>query len=227
MTPKRILLLSGSPKGTGSTSYAFLKYLQTRLTENEIESEIVILHHLLRKPEELEKFLSSINEVDYLILAAPLYIDTLPAHVLEVMSQIANYRKAGPCKKNPKFIGIVNSGFPEAHQNNLALDILNRFVSEADFVWMGGIPYGGGAMIGGTPLNESGRRSRYARITMDYLAKSLIAGKGVPEEAIKNASKMIIPTWVFFRFSKFGWKRRAKAYAAQDSLDAQPYLRAS
>lgn len=219
----KLLFLSGSPKGTKGTSYAFLEYLNTKLAEHNLTGKIVMLHRLLRESEELDEVLASIDEMEYIIISAPLYVDTLPAHVLEAISQIANYRKAGTYKRSPKFIGIVNSGFPEAHQNDLALNILKRFAVEVGFEWMGGIPFGGGAMIGGTPLDKAGGRGRFARLVIESLAKSLIDGTGVSEETIEIANKKVIPTWLYVRMSKMGWKKWAKSYGMEKNLDAQPY----
>lgn len=89
---KNALLLVGSPKGKNSSSKSLGSYLLTRIAERDILTKTIYLYSALsRKKKEID-FLKEIEEADLIILAAPLYIDTLPAKVIKALALIAKDR---------------------------------------------------------------------------------------------------------------------------------------
>ena len=160
------------------------------------------------------------------MLAAPFYVDCLPAPVIRVMELIVNHRQKQTRTKKPPFVAIINSGFPEPDQNLLALDICRVFARDADFEWVGGLPLGGGASIGGADLDAVGGRARHARPALSIMAKALSNGDDVPQEAIVKIRKAIIPRRLYIMVSHKGWNQVAKRNGVSDQLARRPYLRA-
>jgi len=83
--------------------------------------------------------LSEINSTDLLIIASPLYVDSLPAALIRAMELINLQRTSIPVTKNPMLLSLIDSGFPEVVHNNTALSILQRFAEESGFQWAGGL----------------------------------------------------------------------------------------
>ncbi len=220
---KRALLIVGSPKQERSTSYALLSYLEKYLNKHGIETETSFVLKLLHESDGIDRIIASINNSDFVILAAPLYVDLLPAPVILMMEKIAG-KRTSTSEHQPMFIAIINSGFPEAHQNRLAIEFCKMFAKKVGFLWGGGLPFGGGAAINGESLEQAGSRARFARPAMELLAKSLADGMGVPDKAVELISKPIIPKFLYARVANRSWVSQAKEYGMHKQLDARPYL---
>lgn len=217
------LLLSGSPRGKKSTSYVTLEYLQRQLEERGHLSELFVLSNASKDEAILKRIRASIISANHVVLAAPLYVDSLPSHVIEFLEKIVSGRNSMSLQNTPKFTAIINSGFPEASQNILALEICKQFSREAQFEWMGGLPFGGGAAIDGTPLELSGFRGRHVRPAIELLADAISNNEVVPESAIELMNKPVIPKRLYIMASQSRWKRIAKRNNVDD-LSLQPYM---
>lgn len=218
-----VLLLSGSPKEKKSTSYSLLQYLSDALEHKGIKSEILMLHVVSRNGSQIEELTRGLDTVGYVILAAPLYVDSLPGHVVDVFSKIAKIRGSVSERSTPRFSAILNCGFPEAHQNDLALEICKQFSRATGLQWMGGISYPGGPTIDGTPLAESGFRGRLARPSMDCLADLIARGEAAIGDCTESISKLVLPRRLYVMASQMRWKRLARANSVAKRLDDRPY----
>ncbi|MHA1613482.1 MAG: hypothetical protein ACTSW7_05850 [Candidatus Thorarchaeota archaeon] len=224
MSATNFLLLSGSPRGKKSTSYSLLEYLKAQLESHGKSCELSTAHKILRNEIDFENFSNLLDSADYLIVTMPLYVDSLPSHVIDIFTRLLKRRSSDSSKDNPKFLAIVNSGFPEQHQNLLALNICQQFAQEADLDWIGGIPFGGGAIIGGSPLELSGGRGRHARAAMEILAKTLSEDGEVPNECISRINKQVIPKRMYMTMGNIRWRMESGANKVRDRLNDQPYL---
>ncbi len=224
MSTVNFLLLSGSPRGKTSTSYSLLRYLKTQLENLGKSCELSIAHKIMRKEADFENFSNLLDSADYLIVTMPLYVDSLPSHVIETFTRLLKTRRNNSFKGTPKFLAIVNSGFPEQHQNLLALNICQQFAQEANLDWIGGIPFGGGAIIGGTPLDSSGGRGKQARFAMEILAEALSEDKEIPEECISRINKLIIPKRIYMMMGNIRWRKQSGSNKVRDRLNDQPFL---
>ncbi len=96
--------------------------------------------------------LSAVDGARIIVLASPLYIDSVPAPVIRAMELIRDHRAHSPAPNEQRLLTIVNSGFPEVRHNFIALEIYKRFAVEAGFTWAGGLALGMGEAIAGEPL---------------------------------------------------------------------------
>ncbi len=222
-TKKRILLLNGSPKANGGTSGSMTVYLQKLLQERGCIAEILRVKQAIASPEGIGKLLSKTAAADILVLAFPLYIDSLPYPVIKVLELIAAQRNASaPCKKQ-QFLAISNSGFPEAHQNETALAICRRFAKEADREWIGGLALGGGQAIDGRPLEKTGWLVRNIKKSLDLVADVLVEGHPLPPEAVRLMSKLVVPKWFYLWMGEAGGKHKAKRNEVWEKINNRPY----
>jgi len=221
---RRGLLLVGSPRTRKSTSNALGEYLFERLSAQSIETETVYLYHVLRSPEKMQALLEAVDAADLVTLAFPLYVDSLPAPVIEALERMAGHRQGRESNRRQLFTAIANSGFPEAQHNATALAICATFSRQAGFEWAGSLALGGGEMVGGVSLVEGGGKTARIRKALDIAAAALVKGQAVPKEAQDVLAKPLMPHWAYRLMAGFGWKQRAKPYGAGKLLKRQPYL---
>jgi len=214
----RALLLVGSPRGSKSTSKALGTYLLDKLRSGGFETADLHIQTSMRSEESQARLLELVGAGDLLVLAFPLYIDSLPATVIEALELLAKQRKSIAPSKTQRLAVIVNNGFPEATQNSTALAICKRFAVETGIEWAGGLGLGGGGPIEGKPLEDAGFVARNVRKSLDMAARDLLEGKAVSEEATKLMAKPLIPKWLYLIAANYGWKKQAKACGTQDKL---------
>ncbi len=222
MIPYRVLLLIGSPKAARSTSGALGSYLARRLQERGLLTRKIRIRSALRSESGLESLLEAVDRTDILILAFPLYVDSLPAPVIRAMERIA-HRRSRTGGTRAGMVALVNCGFPEARHNETALEICCTFASEAHFNWLGGLSVGGGGAINGKPLEKLGAMGRNIRRALDLAAAALAEGKAIPPEALELMSRPLVPGWIYTLVGSIGWIREARRSGVLMKLNARPY----
>lgn len=219
---QQAVLLVGSPRTKKSTSYALGSYLLEKLSDEGIETRTIYIHTSLRSPERLATLLKTVKTADLVVLAFPLYVDSLPAPTIEALERIAASRNGAQTPQ--RFAAIANCGFPEAHHNATALAICETFAHSAGFHWAGSLALGGGeGMVHGTPLNEMDGRAIPLKKALTLAAEALINGENIPSEAQVMWDKPFIPNWLYRLIGKLGWQKQAKKYNAQKNLKRRTY----
>ena len=77
----------------------------------------------MRTEERTGELLAAVDRADLVILAFPLYVDSLPYLVTQALEQIAARRAGETDIRRPLFLAIANCGFPEVRHNATALAI--------------------------------------------------------------------------------------------------------
>ena len=221
---RRALLLVGSPKTRKSTSNSLGTYLFEQLGAQSIQTETIYLHTVLRSPEKMQALLDAVGAADLVMLAFPLYVDTLPAPVIEALERITAHREGHDRTHRQLFAAIANCGFPEAFQCNTALANCDRFAQESGFTWAGGMALGAGHMLDGVPLAEGGGMTLMMRQNLELAAKALAQGQAIPQAARDGLAKPVIPHWIYRLSGWWRWHQKAKANGAKKLLKRQPYL---
>ena len=135
----KILILNGSPKKKSSTSKFLGKMAGALLTGCKIQ------YASLRWESEYPKILQSLKDIDALILAAPLYVDGIPSHVLEFLLQAEEFCMKHSCHF---FVyAISNNGFIEGTHNKSHLRMYECWCRRTGLIWGGGVGIGGGEMF--------------------------------------------------------------------------------
>ena len=220
---QHILLLVGSPRRKHSNSLSLGAYLLDRLSERGCEVSTVFITKALKKNGRIQEMLEAVDRADILIFSSPLYVDSLPALVVQALEVIAEHRSKSEHLKKQRMAAILNCGFPESNQNNTACAIFSRFAYETGYEWAGCLKLGGGEFIGRKPLEKCGRILRNARKALDIAAVALAAGNPVPDEAARLMAKQLIPTWLYLIIGTHWFKRTAKKNEVADKLLDKPY----
>jgi multimeric flavodoxin WrbA len=221
---RRALLLVGSPKTRKSTSNSLGEYLFEQLGAQSIETETIYLHTVLHSPAKMEVLLDAVDAADLVTLAFPLYVDSLPAPVIEALERIAAHRQRRHPSQRQLFTAIANCGFPEAHHCTTALAIGATFARQAGFEWAGALALGGGGMVSGFPLAEGGGKTILMRKSLELAAEGLAQGQAIPLTAREGLAKPIIPHWLYWLVALQRWYLDAKEYGVLTQLLRKPYL---
>ena len=99
----------------------------------------------LRTPADFPAILEALRTADKVIFVTPLYVDSLPSHVLPFLQKMEIF-----CRENRlrlKVYAIANNGFIEGRQNEPLMQVLENFCARSGLTWCGGIGIGGGVML--------------------------------------------------------------------------------
>ena len=141
----RICLINASPRAKGSTSEMLSGYLLPML-----EGHQVTRLHVAGVTEELPE---QLRGCDALVLLFPLYADSFPSHVVRLLEQLY----AADPGANVRFYAVINNGFYEGKQCEVAVRQLRLFARAAGLVWGQAICVGAGELhrsLQGIPLGK-------------------------------------------------------------------------
>jgi multimeric flavodoxin WrbA len=225
--PRNVLLLIGSPRGERSNSHAIGKFLVDKLEEKGLVSEEAFVTHLVNSREGTEKLLKSVDNADIIVLATPLYVDSLPSPTIKAMELIHEHQKAMFPTKSQMLVAIINSGFPEKEQMDIALKIIRNFTQASNFKWGGGIRVGWGMALNSEPLNGKKGMTRKLTAGLSLAAVNLSEGQPMSEKAEELASTLFFPLFVAKSMSRLfgnrGWNKLAKENNANAKMYDRPY----
>lgn len=193
----KISILNGSPKSGKSTSGLLIKYLLQEIGECNAQA----FKYSLQTTE-----LTKIANSDVLVLVFPLYVDSIPSQLLQLL---INLEKLKDLNHDMMVYCIVNNGFFEGTQNYIAIQQLKNWCAAANLNWGQGIGVGAGEMLPFTanvPLKHGPNKNiGYA---ISNLATNLLNKKS-------GEDKFVSPNWPRFLWkiqsTKFFWMPHAKS----------------
>lgn len=219
--PRSALMLVGSPRGAASVSASLAGHLAGLLAQKGLAvATESIPHHQTRDPG-WHALGAAVREADVVALAAPLYVDSMPGLVMDALEAVARNGARGA--NRPRFLAMVNSGFPEAVHSDTALAIYRRFADEAGLDWIGGFAIGGGGMLAGKPIAELGSRGHNVQRAFALAADAIVAGHRLPAEAMELVRRPVIPAALYRFFGDWGFRREAGQHGTRARLDERPY----
>ena len=196
----KIALINGSPKVNNSASkllLADLKRILTARTSNSPIEENEILEIDMHNTVVSTEALKMLHDSDTWVIACPLYVDGIPAHLLSCLVQLET------CDWTDcpiRIHGIVNCGFYEGIQAEFALDILQNWSAKTGLTWGGGIGVGGGGALAQVP-----------RAPIEKALRAM-AGKILRREAQENNYVSVaFPRFLYKMAAQMGWRQMIKA----------------
>jgi len=185
----KISLINGSQKTGESNTKLILERLQSLINQSH---EINIYNCGLKQltDEMFDKIISD----DVIILMFPLFVHSLPSNTLRMLIELENNIKRQQ-KKDLIIYTIVNNGFYEGKQNNIAFEIIQNWCEQTGVKFGGGIGQGAGEMLGRTkdlPKNRD-------------LFKNLTCALQTMTENIKTKQPMEIQ-YLSPNFPRFLWR---------------------
>lgn len=132
-----ISIINGSPKMGKSTSALMIEYFLTEIKQQDVEV------YNINQSTLSEEQISKIQNSNALIFAFPLYIDSIPAHLLR---ELLILEQKGFKGKDIKVYCIVNNGFYEGTQNHIAIEQMKLWCKAVNLTWGQAIGTGAGEM---------------------------------------------------------------------------------
>ncbi|WMJ88156.1 NAD(P)H-dependent oxidoreductase [Anaerocolumna sp. MB42-C2] len=217
----KIALINGSPKINNSASRYLLSEIKNLIKDirrdlNEtFDKNFEIKEFNIHKPEIDEKELKQLYQCNILIFAFPLYVDSIPSHLLNVLTILENYYSLNG-GKNTIVYTLVNSGFYEGNQNKIAIEIMQNWTYKSRLTWGQGIGIGSGGMLLSLTNIPSGRgpKKNLSR-ALESFTKEILSNQS---ETIPTSNKttdnlyinMNIPRFAYIQAAHFGFRMSAK-----------------
>ena len=156
----KITMICGSPRKKHSTSL----YLLNALTEM-LESGNEIKLYDAWNADAAQPILEGLSDSGALVIACPLYVDSLPSNLLEVLAGLEKGLREATWARAAKVYLLVNNGFYDAIQNRIAIDQLWKWCDRCGLQRGSAIGIGAGGMIqmfpvGKGPFTELGKAFR-------------------------------------------------------------------
>lgn len=199
----KVALINASPRGKISTSNRILKEVRAMLPEDTDIAEIHA-HKETLTDEQRGNMMAS----DIWVFANPLYIDSLPGHLLAVLEELESACREHQNQRH-KVYALVNCGFHEAGQTEPAIRVYQNWCRRAGLEWCGAVGIGGGGAIGFMPAEMPFDAGPLKAI---YNALVQIAGFIKTGSAMENTSVSFgLPRFLYILFAHYGWRKAIRA----------------
>jgi len=194
-----VALINASPKIKGSASGILLNDLKACLGAKVDIEEIC-----LRTSKITAEIIEKLKKADTWVVAFPLYVDTLPSHLIACLKQL---EKMTWKNKNLNVYGIANCGFYEGNQAEPALNVLKNWCAKAGCAYKGSLGIGGGGAIA-VSENMSGQVGLRANIfkAMKKFAERIVKKEG---ETNKYAT-VAFPRFIYKIAAQNSWRKMIK-----------------
>ena len=134
----KTVFINASPKKKFSASAYFVSVQKCFVKGRKIKET-------LRNKKDHDRILGILENGDAIVFCLPLYVDSLPSHVLSFLKDMEVV-----CKEKQLELSIYvisNNGFIEGIQSEALLQVFRNFCTRSNLVWGGGIGVGGGVML--------------------------------------------------------------------------------
>ena len=135
----KIALLNGSPRAKSVSGFV-LNTLKTKLDGKADFIEFNLYKNPLNKTDAAE-----IAACDKIVIAAPLYVDALPSHVVQALVCIEE--NTVKRQHSPEVFAVSNGGFLESTNNRFSFSIISNWCAKCGFRWMYGLGIGSGERL--------------------------------------------------------------------------------
>ena len=223
MNGKKALLLVGSPRGLASVSHSLGDHLLSLLEQRGLATKKLLLYPALNDEKKMSELLSAVDACSLLVAAFPLYVDHLPAPVIDLLQRVVERRQGQQAAPTQALAAIVNCGFPETAHCRPAREIIGIFAKQTGFRFLGCLALGMGGAIGNRPLAKAGGMVRHQVKALQKAADFLGKGEEIPTEVIDLMGKAMMPRWFYNWMADRGWKRSARKFKVSKCLRDKPY----
>ncbi|SPF51745.1 Flavodoxin-like protein [Candidatus Desulfosporosinus infrequens] len=217
--PKRVVLISSSPKVSEESTSGLLTTRQEKLmkTEGLDVHRLDVRQSLMKRRTEAD--FEAMLHADALVFTFPLYVFCLPGILMRFLQDYY----AHWTQRQDGIYAVVNCGFPEANINQEAIRVIESFSRKTQNIFRFGVMIGGGGML----LGAQG--TPFVRKIMSELDKafSLMVEDIIQsrKDAVENISIAVnFPRKLYFFMGNKGWVSMAKTNGLKKKdLFCKPY----
>ncbi|MCM1158891.1 MAG: hypothetical protein NC300_10330 [Bacteroidales bacterium] len=145
----------------------------------------------LRNQSDHQRILNELSDTDTVVFCLPLYVDSVPSHVLPFLKEMELF-----CKEHGiqlKLYSISNNGFIEGKQSEPLLRVFQNFCARSNLEWGGGIGIGGGVMLNVTRIVFI---IQIGLLCLNILLNGIQSGNFLPVDAFANFVEQAL--WILF-----------------------------
>lgn len=179
---ERLLILNASPRAPQAHSRIYARMLADAWKGSALCQEV--------RPGCHSAIRQAIGEADALVLVFPLYADSLPVPLLRLFKEL---EACPPCRR-PAVSVVVNCGFLEPFQNDIAVEMVRLFCRRNGYPFAAALEIASGEAILDTPFRFLAGRA------LRRLARAIRRG----ERRVFRVT-MPLPKRVFLRASTAYW----------------------
>ena len=218
----KLTVYNGSPRYKKSTTDIILSSFLKGFRENEANTYEIA--YLVRSKDSI-KFIEMFDKAEIVLLAFPLYHDSMPAIVKTFIESLKPF-----CgnKDNPDIGFSVHSGFPEAHHSRYVEHYLKKLSKRLGSKYIGTIIKGNMHRLDEQPTFIS------KKFLENYYALGKVFGKtgkfdqNILEKLAKPEKFNGFMLWMLKLFYKtslpnFGWDKKLKKSGTFEKRYAKPY----
>jgi hypothetical protein len=217
------LLLVGSPRKHGGTSELLGGYVLGKLAEAGVRTSTLRIVKALARGDDTDRMLDAVSQTDLLLLAFPVYVDTLPAQTTRTLQLILQRRQAHPTDPAPALAALTNCGFAEGVHTRVALDVCALFARQAGLRWLGGLGMPMGGAVNEGALGQPNGMLRHQLQALDLAAACWMKGEPAPPEAAALMETQPMPGWLYRLSANMGWRQAAHNNRTEHPLNHKPY----
>lgn len=141
----------------------------------------------LRNPSDHQRILNELSDADTVVFCLPLYVDSMPSHVLSFLKEMELFCRENHLRLN--LYSISNNGFIEGRQSEPLLRVFQNFCEKSNLKWGGGIGIGGGVMLNVTRIVFV---IQIGLLFLNLLLNGIQNGNFLPVSALSNFAEQTI-----------------------------------
>lgn len=218
---KKLLIINGSIRRK-KTSYSFGRTMKMLAEQNGSTAEIIHIYDFFERKSDIALAAEKINQSDAVALIAPLYVDTLPYPNIWFLEQL--YAKHKEKLAGKRFFAVGQCGFPDVTRMEPMLNTCRLFANASGMSWIGGLGYGGGAMLDGKHLEDLGKNGEKITAGLKLAVACALGKDTIPQEA-QSLLTLKIPKILFRPLAAFlnrASVKKAREYGTD--VRSKPYL---
>lgn len=219
----RALLLVGSPKPQASASRTFAEAVGARVAARGWETRIERIAPAFSDTDRMSGLLAAIGESDLIIIAFPVYVDSLPAPVLKLLQTWKAAVDDGSLEVGTggRLAVLTQCGFPEANHCDVAVETCRLFAEEVGIEWAGALAFGMGGAIEGGSIERSPLAKRLS--ALDAAAEALAEQRAIPQSARDAFARPLAPGWLYPLVGGLIWRRQARRRGCTQPITSRRY----
>ena len=175
-----VLAINGSPR-KNKTSYSFGRTMKILTEELGNTAEIIHIIEYFDGEKSLENLRNIIIQSDIIALVAPLYVDTLPYPAIWFFEKLSSEFKNELNEKS--FFAVGQCGFPDITLCQPLIESCRCFAEETRMKWLGGLGYGGGAILDGALLENLGKKGEKITFAFKLAIEDVFQGKKISSKS--------------------------------------------
>ena len=144
-----------------------------------------------------------LSDSDAVVIACPLYVDSIPSNLLEVLSALE--KELGVKTRETKVYLLVNNGFYDAIQNSIAIDLLWNWCDKSGLNRGYAIGVGAGGMVQMFPVGQ-GPSANLGKALRKF-ADDIENGRSADPVFVEPN----FPRALYQMAAHIGWRKGAKA----------------